>query len=110
MFAEECGSFFRGISGGIRVIWISRNIQRCAAIIILCIHIRTSGNKQFGDFLVAAKSRLLQRSVSKQTTHSINIRASIQVLFNCFNVSIFRSLVNIHTRPTPHQHQGCDCD
>ena len=37
-------------------------MQRSHATLILRIHIRTSGNKQFGDFLVTGKSRTMQRS------------------------------------------------
>ncbi len=39
----------------------------------------------------------------------IQIRASCDVLLDGFNVSFIGSSPNIHTRPTPHQHNGCDC-
>ena len=54
MFAEEVGDF--GMSFGMT--------QRCVAIHILRIHIRTFGYKEFDDLLVPPISRLMQRSPS----------------------------------------------
>jgi len=53
---------------------------------------------------------IIQRCPPKQNIHSIHIRSISNSLFDGFNISFFGSLVNIHTRPTPHNHHGCDCD
>ena len=39
-------------------------MQRSRSIIILRIHLRTFGNKQFDNFLVTFVSRIMQRSQS----------------------------------------------
>ena len=94
--------------GDFLVTVISRKMQRSPSRNTLRIHIRTVRDKQFGDFLVTVTSRKKQRSHSTLQL-SIHILTSIQMLFDGFDVSIFSSLVNIYTRPTPHQHHRCDC-
>ena len=60
----------------------------------LRIRIRNFGDQQFDDFFVTKRSRKMQRSPSQQTTHSIHIRSSSDVLFDGFDVSSFGSIVN----------------
>jgi len=70
----------------------SRKMQRSLSLHSLFrIHIRTIGDKQFGDFLVIFQSRKMQRSLSKHTSR-IHIRTSSQVLFYCFNIAFFARL------------------
>ena len=66
--------------------------NRFAANPILRIHIRTFLDKQFGEFLVIVSSRRMQRSRSKHPPLRIHVRTSSQMLFDGFNVSVFRSL------------------
>ena len=68
-------------------------MQRSPTKIILRIHIRTCGNKQFSDFLVTFLSRIMQRS-SSFVILRIHIRSISQILFDGFDVSVFGSLVN----------------
>ena len=58
-------------------------MQRSASILILRIHIRTFGDKEFSDFRVTVDSRMIQRSQSNRTLR-IDIRTSSQVLFDGF--------------------------
>ena len=62
-------------------------MQGSPSIVILGIHSRTLDDKQFRDILMTVPSRKMQRSRSPIIIFNIHIRASIQVLFNCFNVS-----------------------
>ena len=61
-------------------------IYRCSAILILRIHLRTIGDKQFGDFPATILSRKMQSSPSILSP-CIHLGSIIQVLFNSFNVS-----------------------
>jgi len=100
VFEEEVGGFFFvGTTFG--------PIQRCSALIILRIHLRSVGKQQVSNFLVSFTNRLMQRSPSKASLR-IHICTSSQVLFDGFYVSSSSSLPNIHTLPTPHQHHDCD--
>ncbi len=60
---------------------------------LLCIRIRTFGNKQIGDILVSPSNCLMQRRPSI-LIHRIHIRASSDVLFNGFDISAKGSIVN----------------
>ena len=89
----------------------SRTMQRSLPFKILRIHICTFGDENFNDFRVTfpSLSRKMQRSHSMLFLH-IHIRASSQVLFDCFDVSSRRSFSQCTIWiPTPHQHHGCDC-
>ena len=74
-------------------------VKRCLSFVWttthqLRIHIRASGDKQFGDFLVTIPSRRMQRSRPHHIPHRIHIPASIQVLLDGFYVSVCGSIVN----------------
>ena len=56
-----------------------------------CIHFRTVGEEEFGDFFVTIDSCIMQRSRSIPS-FLIHIRASSQVLFDCFDVPFFGSI------------------
>ena len=57
-------------------------------LISLCIHIRTFGDKQFGDFLVTSISRQLQRSLEKASTLRIHIRTFGDKQFSDFLATV----------------------
>jgi len=69
------------------VTYICHHMQGSPSIVILGIHSRTLDDKQFRDILMTVPSRKMQRSRSPIIIFNIHIRAGIQVLFNCFNVS-----------------------
>ena len=68
-------------------------MQRSPTKIILRIHIRTCGNKQFNDFLLTFLSRIMQRS-SSIIILRIHIRPISQIQLDGFDVSVFGGLVN----------------
>ena len=82
VFAEEvCGFLIIGPT------------QRCFSILILRIHIRTIGDEEFDDFLVANMCRKMQRSPSSFSlridTHTIS-----QMLFDGFDFTLSGCCVN----------------
>ena len=63
-------------------------MQRSPSIVILNTHSRTLDNKQFCDIFVTVPSRKMQRSRSPIIILNIHIRASSQVLFDDFDISV----------------------
>ena len=87
MLAEEVGGFVFFAPDG--------QIQWCLSLVSTrhnyCIHICTIGDEKFGDFRVTIDSCIVQRSRPIRSLR-IHIRASSQVLFDCFDVPFFGSI------------------
>jgi len=84
-------------------------MQWSPSILILGIHIRTIGNKEFDNLLGCVFSRIMQRSPSFIILR-IHINAFIQFRSDGSKIAGCGSNVNRIGKGSPHQKHGCDCD